>query len=97
MAPLSEPPCPGVKVTLILQLWPPATLVPQLLVSLKFAEALMLITVRGNVLVFDNVTICAALVWPTGVLGNAKLDGLNIGLAGELTTWSRTLETLAAT
>jgi hypothetical protein len=56
----------GVKVTLIVQLAPTATLVPQLLVWAKFEAFVelieILLMVSGAVPIFDSVTVCGALV-----------------------------------
>jgi hypothetical protein len=56
----------GVKVTLIVQLAPTATLVPQLLVWAKFEAFVALIEillmVSGAVPIFDSVTVSGALV-----------------------------------
>jgi len=53
------------KVTLIVQLAPAATLVPQLLVSPKSSETSILETARAAVPLLVNVTVCGALVVPT--------------------------------
>jgi hypothetical protein len=59
---VSEPPAVGVKVTLIVQLAPAATLLPQLLVWAKFPLLVMLATARAMFPVLDSVTACALLV-----------------------------------
>jgi hypothetical protein len=63
---LRAPVADGVKVTLIMQFAPAATLVPQLLVCAKLVGFVpvreMLVIVKAAVPVFDNVTGLAALV-----------------------------------
>jgi hypothetical protein len=63
---LRAPVADGVKVTLIVQFAPAATLVPQLLVWAKLVGFVpvreMLVIVKAAVPVFDNVTGLAALV-----------------------------------
>ena len=75
------PPAWGVKVTVIVQLAPAATLAPQVLVCTK-SPAFVPVMAMGevNVRVADSsvlvsVTLCAALVVPTPWLANVKLGG----------------------
>jgi hypothetical protein len=63
-APLALPLLCGVKVTLIVQLVPPASDAGQLLVCAKGRLVAMLLMLRLAPPVFDNVTVCAALVVP---------------------------------
>jgi hypothetical protein len=75
----------GVKVTLIVQLEPAATLAPQLLVWPK-SPALapvnpMLLMVKTAPLVFASVTPCAALLVPTFWLPNVSEPGVSLGSA----------------
>jgi hypothetical protein len=60
--PVAAPEEVGVKVTLIVQLPPALTLVPQVFVSPKPALGTMLVMERAAVPVLDRVTVCAALV-----------------------------------
>ena len=64
-APVSEPVAVGVKVTLIVQEPPAATLPAQLSVSLKLALGAMLVMVSGAVPVLLRVIGCDPLVIPT--------------------------------
>lgn len=73
--PLKVPAVGGVKVTEIVQFFPAATLVPQVLVSPKFVLAAMLVMVRVALPVLVSVTVCAALVVPTLTLLKVKLAG----------------------
>jgi hypothetical protein len=63
------PAAEGVKVTLIVQLPPAATELPQLLVWAKSPEldpkTAMLVTVRAELPELVSVTACAALATPT--------------------------------
>ena len=63
--PVSVPAAFGVNVTLMLQLAPAARLAPQLLVSAKAPETLMLVMLNAAVPVLLRVTFCAALVVET--------------------------------
>jgi len=60
--PVSEPPASGVKVTLIVQDPPAATLAPQLFVCAKFPLVVTLATVKAELPVFESVTACELLV-----------------------------------
>ena len=64
-----EPVAEGVKVTLIVQLAPAATLVPQVFVCAKspllVPVTAMLVMLSAAVPLFVSVTVCAALVVPT--------------------------------
>jgi hypothetical protein len=64
--PVRVPAAVGVNVIAIVQLLPPATLVPQVLVSAKSPPVAIVLTARAVVLPFDKVTLCGALVEPTG-------------------------------
>jgi hypothetical protein len=67
--PVRVPPAVGVKVTLIVQLAPAATVDPQVLVSAKsllFVPVIViLVMLTGVSSVLVSVTVCAALVVPT--------------------------------
>ena len=65
----------GVNVTLIVQLAPAATEVPQVLVWAYCALAAMLVTLSAAVPEFVSVTVCAALLVPTAWLANVRLVG----------------------
>jgi hypothetical protein len=77
--PLAEPAAVGVKVTLIMQLIPALSELPQVLVSAKslllgpVIATLVMTSVALPVLV--NVRTCAALLKPTVVLGNVIFGG----------------------
>jgi hypothetical protein len=75
-AALRAPVAVGVKVTLILQLAPATTLVPQVFVWLKsplFVPVIvMLVMVSAAVPVFESVTACAALFVLTNWLLNVS-------------------------
>ena len=60
--PVRVPVCVGVKVTLMMQLAPLASELPQVLVWAKSPLATMLVTLKDVVPAFVNVTLCAALV-----------------------------------
>jgi hypothetical protein len=60
--PVGEPPARGVKVTLIVQVAPAATLDPQLFVCAKFPVVVVLATASATFPVLDSVTACALLV-----------------------------------
>ena len=63
--PVRIPEAVGVNVTLMVQLAPTATELPQVSVSVKSPLAEMLVIVRATLPVLDSVTVCAALVVPT--------------------------------
>jgi len=69
----------GVKVTLIVQLAPAATLNPQVLVWAKLLalvpDTVMLVMLKSAVPVFVSVTVCAALLVPTVSFPKATLEG----------------------
>jgi hypothetical protein len=65
----------GVKVTLMVQELPAATLTLQLLVWPKSPITLMLVTVSAALPVLLRVTGCAALVVPTNWLPKVRLPG----------------------
>ena len=71
--PVLVPACAGVKVTLMEQLAPEATELPQVLVSAKSPVATMLERVNIAEPKFPSVTSGAALVVWTGWLGKVKL------------------------
>jgi hypothetical protein len=71
--PLRVPVAVGVKVTLIAQVEPAATPLPQLFVSAKSPVVAMLEKCTGVVPLLVKVTACAALVVPTAWLANVKL------------------------
>src|SRR5713226_4780622 len=62
--PVRVPDAVGVNVTLMLQLAPAATELPQVFVSTKSPLAAILVIVRAALPVLDSVTVCAALVVP---------------------------------
>src|SRR5207237_3765909 len=62
IAPVRVPVAVGVKVTLMAQLAPAATDVPQVLVCTKSPLATMLVTLSAAVPVLVSVTVCTALV-----------------------------------
>src|SRR5438552_1905593 len=62
IVPVRVPVAVGVKVTLMLQLAPAATDVPQVLVCMKSPLATMLVTLSATVPVLVSVTDCATLV-----------------------------------
>jgi hypothetical protein len=63
----------GVKVTLIVQELPAATLVPQLLICAKFPDCVTLEITSGALPILDKVTGCAALVLPIAWLVNVSV------------------------
>jgi hypothetical protein len=78
--PLREPPEVGVKVTLIVQEAPAATLVPQLLVCAKFPLAVMLATASAAFPELDRVTDWEALVDFTEVAANVSAPGVRLAI-----------------
>jgi hypothetical protein len=66
IAPVRVPAAVGLNVTEIVQLDPPATLVPHVFVSAKSPEAVIELTASGTGLVFVSVTVCGELVCPRG-------------------------------
>lgn len=73
--PVIEPAVTGEKVTLTVQVAPTARVVPQLPLSAKFPEALMLVMFRTAVPELVRVTLCAALTVPTAWLEKLRLVG----------------------
>src|SRR5437773_9334469 len=73
--PVSGPAAVGVKVTLIVQLDPAATLVPQVLVSPKSPVTVMPEMASGSDPEFVRVTACDALVVSSGWLPKLRLPG----------------------
>jgi hypothetical protein len=63
--PVRVPAAVGLKVTLIVQLAPAATEVPQVSLSAKSPVAEMLVMLKAMLPVLDSITLCAALVVPT--------------------------------
>jgi hypothetical protein len=68
----------GVKVTLIVQLAPAATLAPQVLVWAKSPLAATLEMFRAALPVLVSVTVCGALVVPTFVPVNVRVVGARL-------------------
>jgi hypothetical protein len=66
MLPVRLPVALGVKVTDIVQLPPAVTEFPQVFVSLKSPEAVMLLMVTTALPIFTRFVVCAALVVPSG-------------------------------
>ncbi len=62
----------GAKLTLIRQLRPAPSVVPQLVVSMKFADVAIPLIVSVVVPTFEIVTACDALVVPTSCGGTAE-------------------------
>ena len=73
--PVRLPAAVGVKVTLIVQFAPAATLDPHVLVSAKSPEAAIWVIESAALPELVKVTTCAALGVPTSWLLNVKLDG----------------------
>ncbi len=73
--PVSGPGATGEKVTVTIQVPPAATLLPQLLVSLKFALVAMLVMLSAAAPVLLKLTCCDTLCVPRFWLPNARLDG----------------------
>lgn len=80
--PLAEPLACGVKVTLIVQLAPPASAAGQLLVCAKGWLVAMLLRLRLAPPVFVNVTVWAALVVATICEPKLRLEVLSETAAG---------------
>jgi hypothetical protein len=74
--PVRAPAAVGVNVTLIVQLAPTASVLPQLFVCAKSPLAAIEPIVAPVVPLFDSVVDCAAVVEPTTVEANARLAGL---------------------
>src|SRR5437764_15173523 len=81
IAPVRVPVAVGVKVTLMAQLAPAATDVPQVLVCMKSPLATMLVTLSATFPVLFSVTVCAALVVPSSWLANVRLVEERLTLA----------------
>jgi hypothetical protein len=77
IVPARVPVAVGVSVTLIVQLLPTATRAPQVLVSPKSPLAAILAMLREPVPVLFSVSVCAALVAPTGV---PPLEATNVAM-----------------
>jgi hypothetical protein len=71
--PLRVPAAVGVKTTLTVQFFPAATLVPQLLVCVKSPLAAILEIFSVALPLLVRITVCAALVVPTGCLPNVRV------------------------
>ena len=80
--PVAVPVCCGVKVTLIEQLAPPATLAPQLFVSPKLPVVAMLAMLSGAPPVLARVTTCGRLVVPTACVPKVRLAGNRLAAGG---------------
>ena len=80
-APVRVPVVVGVKITLMVH-DPPfaATVVPQLLVSLKSPVATMLVIVKTEVPGFESVTVCTALLVPIAWLANERVVGERLAI-----------------
>jgi hypothetical protein len=76
--PVREPAAVGLKATLMLQLAPAATLVPQLFVAAKSPLAAMPEIVKAEPPVFARVIVCDVLVVPTVWLAKLKLVGVSL-------------------
>jgi hypothetical protein len=74
--PVRVPLAVGLNVTLIVQLAPAARLDPHVFVCAKSPLATIELIAAAAFPVFCTVTVCAALVAPTVVLPNVRLDGL---------------------
>src|SRR5437016_14500472 len=85
-APVRMPVAVGVNVTLMVQLAPAATDVPQVLVCMKSPLATMLVTLSAAFPVLFSVTDCAALVVPTSWFANVRLVGERLTLAPQTGT-----------
>jgi hypothetical protein len=70
--PVLLPTAAGVKVTLMVQLPPAATLAPHALVSAKSPVAEMLVMFSGAAPVLLSVTVCVLLVLPSCCLANVR-------------------------
>jgi hypothetical protein len=68
----------GVKVTLMMQLAPAATLAPQVLVWAKFPLAVTLVMFKAALPVFVRVTVWDALVVPTACPVKVRLVGASV-------------------
>jgi hypothetical protein len=75
--PVALPPAVGLKVTLIVQFAPAATLAAQVLVWAKPALAATLVTVSAALPVLLSVTDCALEVVPESWPSNVKLPGVS--------------------
>lgn len=73
--PLRGPVTVGVKVTLMLQFAPAASVLPQLFVWAKSPLAAMVAIDKGPVPLFVRMTVCAALVLPTLWAGKVTVVG----------------------
>lgn len=75
MLPLRAPSIVGVNVTVIMQLAPASTVLPQVFVSVKSPLAMMLEIVSVPFPVFESVAVCGALFFPTFSLPKLRLVG----------------------
>src|SRR5208337_3851045 len=84
---LRDPVADGVNVTLIVQLAPAPTLVPQLFVWAKSPEFVplraMLDMLREALPVFESITLCAALVEPVPCWPNFKLVSERLAMGAD--------------
>ena len=79
IAPVRVPTCVGVKVTLILQFFPAASVLPQALeLMAKSPLGVMLVMFNVPVPVLDSVIVLAAVVAPTTVLANVSDVGESV-------------------
>jgi hypothetical protein len=91
MLPVNAPRAAGVKVTVMTQLLPAATEVPQVLVSAKLPLDTILVTLRAVVvLVLWSVTVWPGLVVPTTTEPNESEAG------DRVTTWACAVSIAAA-
>lgn len=73
--PVRLPVAVGVKVTEMVQLWPAATVDPQVLVSAKSPEAAMVVMASAAAPEFARVMVCAGLVEPVSWLVKVRVAG----------------------
>src|SRR5262249_2858601 len=92
-SPFRVPSAVGVKVTLMVQLAPAFTELPQLLFSAKSPLVAMLVMVRVALPLLVRVTVWGLLVVPTLWLPKARLVGDRVTAGpAPLTTWKRGCE-----
>ena len=77
-APDRIPVAVGVKVTLIEQFAPAASVAPHVFVSAKSPLLVMLEIAMASLPVFESVILCAALVVPTGCAPKFRLVGVRL-------------------
>ena len=76
--PVRFPPVVGMNVTEIVQLAPAATLLPQVFVSEKFAEAVIEAIESGAAPELVNVIVCAAPIEPSVSAAKVRLLGESV-------------------